>query len=193
MINLEITNDLGFEIQDPWEHQDPVPSKPRSFSSSTPASVKPPAVARTASSLSDPAAGHDEWGSFAIKPNVVAGAKNTMSVPNTPLAATMSKEDRAAEMARRKEERRQVRVTSPLLSFTLIFMSLPAHCNAEREEAGQGLIHVVVIHRLLSNVHRCTVIKFQLIVTPIYVLYTSSKTLQNALSKLDGKPWFLKS
>ncbi|KAF4599678.1 hypothetical protein EYR40_006777 [Pleurotus pulmonarius] len=106
VINLEITNDLGFDIQDPWEHQDAVPPKPRSFSSSTPASAKPPTVARTVSSLSDPA-GRDEWGSFTIKPNVVAEAKSTTSVPNTPLAATMSKEDRAAEMARRKEERRQ--------------------------------------------------------------------------------------
>ncbi|KAF7428465.1 hypothetical protein PC9H_007689 [Pleurotus ostreatus] len=106
VINLEITNDLGFDVQDPWEHQDPVPPKPRSFSSSTPPSVKPLSVARTVSSLSDPA-GRDEWGAFAIKPNVVAEAKTTISVPNTPLAATMSKEDRAAEMARRKEERRQ--------------------------------------------------------------------------------------
>jgi len=86
-----------------------------------------------------PPAQNEDWTDSWDTPEPVA-AKPKAS-PSIPLTAAVSKEDKAAEMARRKEERRLVRFAfeKPLISLTYH----PAYCYVEgAEEAGcEALAH----------------------------------------------------
>ncbi|KAJ8455906.1 hypothetical protein ONZ45_g18842 [Pleurotus djamor] len=115
VISLEIAaDDLGFDTpDDPWGNstqitkpkpQPPKPQpQPKPLATNGSSSSRPSSTSRSMSSTGESSAA-ESWGSFTIQlEGTPKAAPSTPSTPSTP----MSKEDRAAEMARRKEERKQ--------------------------------------------------------------------------------------